>query len=300
MPPRGKKPGKSIDAILSSYKKETLVIGPVERSLVAKPRSYRDQDNIHPTDLIKDDYCVRAAFFNLKAEYETQRVDSARSESIFSEGHLIHDKWQGWLRDEGNLEGLWKCLLCESKHWYLSSDLPEDCPTCEIHWRDIRGEWSLVEYAEVPMDFEPLKLSGHADGLINRVGKDKFLLEIKSIGTGSIRFGSPDLIRGSLEESFKGIHNPFLSHVKQGQLYLRIAALKGETDPRYAGIDKIVFLYECKANQEPKEFTVFYDPEMSDEYIELASTVTFALHEDVPPACNQGDKCKRCAKVDAK
>ena len=308
MPPSRRKPGVAISSILNSYKVESLIIGPVERSLISKPREYRDQDHIHPTDLIKDDYCVRAAFFNLKAKYEVQRIESARMESVFAEGHKIHDKWQEWERDEGWLEGLWKCRVCETKHWFMSNNLPHHCPNCAIHWKDSRGEWSLVVYAEVPMEYKPLMISGHADGKIYRNYENPFLQEIKSIGMGSIRYGAPSLVRGSLEESFKQITSPFVSHSRQGQLYMRICEMLARwslengdtlTYERYKDIEKTVFLYECKANQEPKEFTVYYDPEVSDPYIDLAQTVSDAMRADVPPACNQGDGCKRCAKVDA-
>src|SRR5439155_17805179 len=134
---------------------------------------------------------------------------------------------------------------------------------------------------EVPLDGEARYLvAGHADGAVLDI---RSLIEIKTIGTGTIRIEEPELVRRhtkkttdgksilDLDSLWNGIKRPFPSHRRQGQIYLHLANLMG------LDVDRIVFLYENKANQQPKEFSIGYDPDATHELFETARDIKFAV-----------------------
>jgi hypothetical protein len=60
--------------------------------------------------------------------------------------------------------------------------------------------------------------------------------------------------------------------------------------------DEIVFIYELKANQDYKEFSVKYDSEYVSAIFDHALDVVWAVDNDRPPACtiDPVNGCKRC------
>ena len=79
---------------------------------------------------------------------------------------------------------------------------------------------------------------GHADGIVSDK-KGRTLIEIKSVGLGTIRWEAPDLYnqytteRLSIDDVWKKLRQPFASHVRQRMLYMHCT-----------GIHELVFLYE--------------------------------------------------------
>ena len=115
---------------------------------------------------------------------------SAQAIRSSSEGNAIHDKWQGWLWDLGLLKGMFYCHPCENVWW---DQAPEACPKCE------QQRWGM-RYREVPVIDEAMMLGGRADAQIPSFRPpttddptEDELVEIKSVGPGTVRYERPEL-----------------------------------------------------------------------------------------------------------
>lgn len=275
-------------------KQNSVLLGDIQAHVVkevARDKIKRRADIIHPSEMAKADWCPRATCYRILGEVPVDEVIGYGTASIFETGNTAHTKWQNWLRDMGRLYGRWKCQACG--HAWLSIS-PDQCYICGS---------PLLEYKEVPLDGEARYLvAGHADGAVMDI---RSLIEIKTIGTGTIRIEEPDLVRRhtkktedgkqilDLDSLWNGIKRPFPSHRRQGQIYLHLAILMG------LDVDRIVFLYENKANQQPKEFSITYDPDYIRELFETARDIKFAVAEgtvlDRPEGYEQAKApCKKC------
>jgi hypothetical protein len=274
-------PSKDLKAFLNSNKRETRLLGALERHVLSKPFDERDQTYIHPSDIIKPEWCALAQYHAIKDNYvETRDKTTLRLASIFAEGHTIHAKWQNWFAEMGVLYGKW-----QEEHgtpWALS-DIVD----------------SNAKYLEVPLRSDKHMMRGHADGWIKGLGDD-CLIEIKSIGTGTIRMEMPALMaqyNNDIDVVWKNIRTPLRSHQLQGQVYLHLCHLMVEEGLLETAPNEIVFLYELKANQEYKEFVVKYNPEYTAEIFEKARDVAWAVENNREPVCSIDPVkgCKRCA-----
>jgi hypothetical protein len=274
-------PSKDLKAFLNSSKRETRLMGALERHVLAQPFDERDQSYIHPSDIIKSEWCAIAQYHAIKGNYvETRDKTTLRLASIFAEGHTIHAKWQNWFKDMGVLYGKWSDSTGSS--WAVSKDVHKS-----------------VDYAEVPLRSDKYMMRGHADGWIKGLGDD-CLIEIKSIGTGTIRMEMPAMLaqyNNDIDVVWKNIRTPLRSHLLQGQVYLHLCHLMVEEGLMETAPDEIVFIYELKANQEYKEFVVKYNAEYTAEIFDKARDVAWAVENDREPVCNINLEkgCKRCA-----
>jgi hypothetical protein len=249
----------------------------------------RDPTVIHPSEMAKADWCLRATALRiLSGEWppEKEKFDFVR-ENIFATGNDIHTKWQSRMIDAGMpMWGDWKCRYCGVLERDSCRPLPgRKCYSIidgEHHW----------EYREITLDAKrELLIAGHSDG-----GFDDCLVEIKSIGLGTIRIDAPDLLAryqdGKMTDLTglwkSGITKPLISHRRQGDVYLHLAHVLG------LPFTKIVYLYEFKPNQMTKEFTVTYDRSRSMDLIAKAEQVKYAVEQGIPPECNKGAGCKQC------
>jgi CRISPR/Cas system-associated exonuclease Cas4 (RecB family) len=164
-------------------------------------------------------------------------------------------------------------------------------------------ETHFLEYKEVPLAAEEqFLIAGHEDGAVEDLNA---LVEIKSIGIGTVRFDNPKLLREytvktedgktvvDLDGLWKALRRPFGSHIRQTQIYLRLCKEMG------LPFDKVIFLYEYKATQAHKEFVVKYNPEISEPLFETALDIKYALKQGKPPPrpdfTGQDTKtCKEC------
>jgi hypothetical protein len=273
-------PSKDLKAFLNTNKRETRLMGALERHVLAKPFDERDQTYIHPSDIIKSEWCALAQYHAIKGNYqETRDKTTLRLASIFAEGHTIHAKWQNWFKEMGVLYGMWADSTGTS--WAVSKD---------VH--------SSVDYREVPLRSDKHMMRGHADGWIKGLGDD-CLIEIKSIGTGTIRMEMPALMAqydNNIDVVWKNIRTPLRSHQLQGQVYLHLCHLMVEEGLMEEAPVEIVFIYELKANQEYKEFVVKYNPEYTAEIFDKARDVAWAVENNREPVCNIDLQkgCKRC------
>lgn len=280
-------PSKELKSFLNAAKRETRLVGALERYMLTQPFDDRNHSVLHPSDIVKPEWCLLASYHALLGNYvETRDKPTLRQASIFAEGHAIHAKWQGWLEEMGVLYGRWYCHTDQRYEWGLSKD------------ENIVGTASVFKYAEVPVKSDKHRISGHADGWVKGLGDD-FLIEIKSIGAGTLRFEAPAILaaaEGDLEKAWRNIKAPFRSHQLQGQVYLHLCHLMVEEGLLESAPKEIVFIYELKANQDYKEFVVAYNPEYTKDIFDRALDVVWAVDNNRPPLCNIDPVkgCKRC------
>lgn len=122
----------------------------------------------------------------------------------------------------------------------------------DIHdkWQEWLEKAGVLKTKELPIYSEEYGIMGHADGLVEDFYGEA-ILEIKSIGMGTVRFENPDLYNKYIikeldyDEVWDNIRQPFAQHLKQTMLYMFVT-----------GVHKGVILYEWKASQAIKEFEV--------------------------------------------
>ena len=266
---------------LDTKKVPTRLIGEVERHLLKQPRQERRTDVLHPSEIIKNDWCHRYSYYLLTGGEPKTEKPSLRLQNIFDEGHAIHAKWQKRFQDMKVLYGRFECLNCKKS---ITGTSPSNCVECNS---------TLIEYKEVSLKDDSLRISGHTDGWIKGFGDD-CLIEIKSIGAGTLRFEAPELLyeaEGDVSKAWKNIRRPFRSHLLQGQMYLELAhRMYGDEAPK-----EIVFLYELKADQDYKEFVVKADYEIVSRIFFSAEKLIKAVEEGKMPECNiSTEGCKSC------
>jgi CRISPR/Cas system-associated exonuclease Cas4 (RecB family) len=277
-------PKTDLKKFLDAKAKPTRLIGDLERYLLARPVGDRSTTVLHPSEIIKRDWCKRASYFLLSGHTKIAEKPPLRLQSIFDTGHAIHAKWQFWFQDMGILNGKFKCYVCDGITWGTS---PAECEHCGA------GKHKLV-YDEVTLHDDELRIKGHTDGwIIDEQGNA--LIEIKSIGPGTIRAEAPDLMQaadGDFMKAWNNVRRPFGPHILQGQVYLELMRRMGHEE-----VDEIVFLYELKADQSFKEFKVKRDYELVRHVFEGAEKVVAAVEAGKAPRCNNnlGGTCKQCA-----
>jgi hypothetical protein len=266
---------------LDTKKADTRLLGPIERHLLKKAPGDRSTTVLHPSEMIKSDFCHRYSYYLLTGGKKKQDNPNLRLQNIFDEGHFIHAKWQNRIYEMGNMWGDFKCQNCNGITSGLS---PKVCEHCKC---------ITLVYDEVALVDNSLRIAGHTDGWVKGLGDD-FLIEIKSIGEGTLRFEAPDLLRDAdhdLKKAWRNIRRPFRGHLLQGQMYLELARrMYGEDAPK-----EIVFLYELKMDQDYKEFTVKADYDMVDRIFYKAQQINDAVDAGVMPKCNVDPSgCKQC------
>jgi hypothetical protein len=140
---------------------------------------------------------------------------------------------------------------------------------------------------------DSLRIKGHTDGWLKGLGEDT-LIEIKSIGPGTIRAENPGLIMdadGDFMKAWGNIRRPFPTHIRQGQMYLELMHRMGNP------VDEIVFIYELKADQSFKEFPVKRDFEIVRHIFDAAEVLIANVEAGIEPKCtnNPAGTCKQCA-----
>lgn len=270
------KPTGALKKFVDIGKSETRVIGSLERFLLSQPSGdpNRRHDVIHPSAMAKDDWCHKAQYFELlgRDPAPSKYKASMKQLLVFDEGHRIHGRYQRWFGDMGRLYGVWQCRKCYTEAWGVGDTL---CASCG--WDDFR-------YKEVPLWYEPLRIAGHADGWLKGFGED-LILEIKSVGEGTVRFEAPSMhaeFGGDMKKIWPALKSPFITHINQVQIYMELAELIGLPNaPKEA-----VFIYESKATQEVKEFVVPKNTFGIKEKFAAAERIVAAVDNGVPPTCN--------------
>ena len=264
-------------------KSNKRLLGPLEEVIykqMDERNSHRDTDHLHPSEMAKANWCLRQTFWKMQGLPESNpEVYNLRKMNIFAEGHNIHDKWQEWLRAAGVLWGNWDCKWCGHRWEELS---PSHCPEC------FEGP---PKYAEVDLYDDKHKIMGHTDGWIKDAEGDA-LLEIKSVGIGTIRWEAPSMYEAyehgdiTLDDLWKRIRRPLASHNRQIQLYMYVL-----------GVPKAVVLYEWKPTQEVREFHLELDMDVVQPLLDGALAVLDSMADlTVPlrPVDATGPTCNTC------
>lgn len=267
-----------------SFKTRGRLIPVVERALMRETEirnAGRDTKHLHPSEMSKKDWCPRSSWYKIKGYPAPLENLSFQRLNVFAEGHSIHHKWQTWLQKAGVLCGLWGCNTCSNSFY---ADAPNICQSC--FGKDIY-------YREVPIRHDDLHIMGHADGeIIDNEGRA--LIEIKSIGPGTVRWENPTLFNAyqnkelTLDGMWKNIKKPFASHIRQATIYMYCRK-----------VDTAIFIYEWKPSQEVKEFIIEFQQEIMDPIIQGCQTVVEHLDGDTPPprpmwASQVMSECKKC------
>lgn len=273
-------PKTDLKKFLDAKARPTRLLGDIERHLMARPVGDRSTTVLHPSEIIKRDWCKRASYFLLNGYTKIAEKPALRLQSIFDEGHYIHAKWQKWFQEMGVLYGKFSCISCNFSMFDIGT---VGCPNC--------GK-PTMEYKEVTLFDEELRIKGHTDGWIKGIGNDT-LIEIKSIGPGTIRAEQPALMTeadGDFMKAWKNVRRPFSGHILQGQVYLELMKRMGHE------VNEIVFLYELKADQSYKEFSIRADYELVEHVFEGAKLVVDAVNKGIAPVCsnNMMGTCKQC------
>lgn len=289
---------------LDAQKVETVVTGPVERYLLGRQEKPRREDILHPSELCKNDMCDLAVYYRLigSKPLSTETLKpSFQLQRIFDQGTEIHLKWQAYLTGAGLLEGNWQCpsTTCGKVFWAVA---PMACPRCNHVGLAQDEQRTNMIYKEVSFNAEESHLiRGHADGKIG-----KRILEIKSMGIGTIRVEAPGLLAThtyeveteygkksivDLDGLWKGVKRPLNVHQRQAHLYVALAKMQG------IDVDGVVFLYEAKWNQSSKEFVVPFNPGIAEPMLEKALDLKYAVEKRRPPRCPHGG-CKECARYE--
>jgi rubrerythrin len=244
--------------------------------------AHRDTDHLHPSELSKKDWCPRSAYYKIMAYPESKSYYDVSRLNVFEEGNAIHKKWQKWLKEIGVLWGFWYCGKC-GHYWQDKS--PSLCPSCQTDY---------ITYREVPIRDDEHMILGHADGEIED-DQGRALIEIKSIGPGTIRWEMPSLYfeyesgNLSLDKMWDSINRPFPSHLRQGNLYMHCRK-----------IDTMIYIYEWKPDQRIKEFELKINRSLVEPILDNCKLVMDHLDREVLPdrptwAINdQANGCKYC------
>jgi hypothetical protein len=276
----------ALERFFETKKADKRLLGHVERHILSLPAGDRRTDVLHPSEIVKKSWCKRASYFLLRGAKKAHTAPALRLHNIFEEGHYIHAKWQGYFQQMGVLHGKFECDACGKINWGTSPDICEIC------------QHRSLTYAEVTLEDPKLRIAGHTDGWVKGIGDD-CLIEIKSIGAGTLRFENPSLLQesdGDLTKAWKNIRRPFPSHLLQGNMYLELAKRMGLTREDGKPIDEIVFIYELKADQDYKEFAVKADFDMVEHVFRGAESVIKSVETSVEPDCTMrpGSTCVQC------
>ena len=283
---------KPTDPRLTTYldatKHKTLLLGQVDQYLQLKPPDPRRSDIFHPSEMSRSDWCHRADFLRLTGRTVPKETLRLRPNLIFEEGHTIHTKWQRWFREMGILWGRWECIICGHSVLAWSDQLTGNCPMIRS------GREHPFAYKEVPFDHPTLRIGGHADGVVNPTLEEPLLIEIKSVGPGTLRaldVMTDDDGDDDAWQHFAKVNRPLKSHVVQTMLYLRLVE---QYRAEIGRVSRGVIIYESKADQQSREFVVTRDDQWTDPIIEAVMDILFAIGRGRDVPCNHGG-CARCA-----
>ena len=264
-----------------SAKDTQRILSKIEVALAleqAERNSHRDTKHFHSSEMAKDEWCPRSTWYKIMdtEESDPQSMNLKRM-NIFAEGHNIHDKWQRWMWKAGGLYGNWRCNTCSAE---FSGTSPEGCNTCGS---------DDIKYKEVPLHSERYRIVGHADGVWEDA-QGKAVVEIKSVGLGTIRWDAPKLYEGyangdlTLDDLWKRIKRPLTTHRRQVNLYMMCL-----------GIEEAVVIYEWKPSQDVKEFHLKYDKELVAPILDGIDYVIDCMESDEVPVRPDSATHKSCS-----
>ena len=117
------------------------------------------------------------------------------------------------------------------------------------------SEIGILKKSEVPIRNDEYEIKGHTDGII-KIGEVEGILEIKSMNVNT----------------FYSLYSPKEDHLIQVNVYMFCT-----------GISRGCLLYECKDNQELKEFFVKQEANILDPILEKIKYVQICIRQGKEP-----------------
>lgn len=283
-------------ALAATYRDKDKLTQQVARHLVRQLEvTDRRSDVIHPSEVSHEGWCPRATYYRISGVPAAPEPRKLAFEMAFETGHDAHRKWQHWFWDMGLLKGVFHCNNCDLYWWDQS---PTACIRCET------GK-ELLRYAEVPVSSPEYLLYGNADGDVVKTDGTSTLIEVKTIGTGTIRIEAPQLQKrytythtddeGKVHTGvdwyalWQGIRRPFPSHLRQGMIYCFCYDRK-----------EIVYIYDPKfITAYPKEFEIKLRMDLIQDVLDECIKVKNGLEKQRAPkrpmwAGEAVTACKHC------
>jgi hypothetical protein len=274
---RSRRPTGALASLVEGKRGGTVLLGDMQQHMVKKnlADNSRRQDIIHPSELAKEYVCPRQIVYRISGQEPTdsKKEHTVGLLAIFEEGHAQHSKYQNLLVDMGRMWGDWKCRNCGTV--VTASLEPPAGSECQC------DQW---EYQEVGLDAEVVwGMRGHADGAVPDL---EAFIEIKTIGLGTLRMEEPELVKKHTHKTtdgktvtdmdglWKDIKRPLKPHRNQANLYLAIANELG------LPFNKMIFIYENKANQMTKEFVMPFSERAVEPLIDTAKDIKYAVDHD--------------------
>jgi hypothetical protein len=280
---KAEKPNGNLKKFLDAGKNNSRVLKSVERYILTQPvDTSRSTTVLHPSAMVKPDWCYRSSYFQLLgfAPPPSKYKASLSQKRVFQLGHDIHAGWQNIFKEMNQLWGKYYCHEC--RDYFLG--VPSD------HKTDPKN----LEYKEVPLTYNKLRIAGHADGILVGFG-EPLMLEIKSIGAGTFRFEAPHMMSkydNNLDKMWENLTAPFMTHIMQAGMYMKLAEL---LDLAYQP-KEAYFLYENKANQTQKEWVIPKSDFGITPLLEAAAMIVEAVENKTPIPCNidANNGCYQC------
>ena len=222
--------------------------------------------------------CLRANYYMRTGESNDGSIDP-RTQRIFDNGTCVHERLQDYLKKA-----------------------------------------NILVQEEVPVIDETYNIQGHTDGLIKLNKYDLGILEIKSInsnGFNSLKEAKYEhkqqamvylyctekrrqKLRAMSKEEFiasepqrRAFYEGRYSHIKEGKSRTRQEKIDFQVNLNLemdkllfrtaTPITKIVFLYECKDNQELKEFMVEVDEDLVNDILARYEHLNYCVENEVIP-----------------
>jgi hypothetical protein len=233
---------------------------------------------IYPAEMSHNDRCIRAIVYRLSGVESLPVPTSIVSELVFNHGNTSHEWWQDKWWGMGILKGVFHCRACGLSWEDIS---PLSCPRCDM-------SKYMLNYKEVPFKSERYNMVGRADADTTTDG----LIEIKTIGVGSIRWEAPHLVEKhgtDWDALWRDIKHPFPSHRRQGQLYCY-----------FLERDEIKFIYDPKfVSAAPKEFVVKFSKDYIDQILDDCDDINGMVARNKTPhrpewAAKDHRTCQKC------
>jgi hypothetical protein len=190
-----------------------MLVQLIDDYLRHRPKDERPKHCFHPSGLHRS---PKELYYQYLEGDNNQEFDS-RILRIFDNGHAVHTRIQGYLKDIG-----------------------------------------ILKQAEISVENSDYEIKGHADGIIE-IDSVEGVLEIKSMNANQ----------------FYSCYEPKSEHLIQINTYM--FCLK---------IPRGCLLYECKDNQELKEFYVKQDPNILQPILKKIRHVQDCLEEGSEPKIN--------------
>ena len=281
----------ALKSVFNTMKQEGYLIKPIDQYLLSL--NARDNDRASNVNSPSQAGVCQRANYYARMGYQQDGSIEPRTRRIFNNGDGVHDRLQGYLEQAG------VCLM-----------------------------------REVPVLCDPYTIQGHTDGLV-RISKEEIgILEIKSInsnGFTNLKEPKPEhklqamvylycceerrkYLRSTYktEEEFKAskifrvqYYTKHYQHFKDGSKYTRKEKIRMQVKlglqadellwntPR--PITKVVFLYECKDNQDLKEYTVTRDNEVLDYILNRYAELNEAIaNEQITEREGTSKSCPTC------